>query len=90
MVNLRAAPLSGVVREVLESAIRMARLAMESTGVDGEEIDRTERLFRARDCERLEAQRESGDLRAQNDRIITEPQPPGRDSPQSDEVRDPA
>ena len=90
VVNLRAAPLSGVVREVLESAIRMARLAMESTGVDGEEIDRTERLFRSRDCERLEAQRESGDLRAQNDRIITEPQPPSRDSPQPDEARGPA
>jgi glutathione-regulated potassium-efflux system protein KefB len=74
VVELRSAPLSGVVREVLESAIRMARLAMESTGVDSEEIDRTERLFRARDCERLEAQRESGDIRAQSDRIITEPQ----------------
>lgn len=75
VVELRNAPLHGVVREVLESAIRMARLAMESTGVDGEEIDRTERLFRARDCERLEAQRESGDFRARIDRIITEPEP---------------
>ena len=75
VVELRNAPLHGVVREVLESAIRMARLAMESTGVDSEEIDRTERLFRARDCERLEAQRESGDLRARVDRIITEPEP---------------
>lgn len=75
VVELRAAPVAGVIREVLESAIRMARLAMESTGVDSEEIDRTERLFRARDCERLEAQRESGDLRAQIERIITEPQP---------------
>ena len=75
VVELRNAPLTGVVREVLESAIKMARLAMESTGVDGEEIDRTERLFRARDCERLEAQRASGDIRASSDRIITEPEP---------------
>ena len=75
VVDLRAAPVSGVVREVLESAIKMARLAMESTGVDGEEIDRTERLFRGRDCERLEAQRVSGDLRAQVERIFTEPEP---------------
>ena len=31
----------------------MARLAMESVGVDDEEIDRTEDLYRARDRERL-------------------------------------
>ena len=75
VVDLRGAPLSGVVREVLESAIKMARLAMEATGVDSEEIDRTERMFRGRDCERLEAQQESGDLRAQIERIITKPEP---------------
>jgi monovalent cation:proton antiporter-2 (CPA2) family protein len=76
VVKLRNAPLTGVVREVLESAVRMARLAMESTGVDSEEIDRTERLFRSRDCERLEAQIQSGDLRARVDRIFTSPEPP--------------
>ena len=76
VVKLKDAPLHGIVREVLESAVKMARLAMESTGVDSEEIDRTERLFRARDCERLEAQRATGDLRASIDRIITAPEPP--------------
>ena len=76
VVKLREAPLTGVVREVLESAVRMARLAMESTGVDSEEIDRTERLFRSRDCERLEAQIRSGDLRARIDNIFTSPEPP--------------
>jgi voltage-gated potassium channel Kch len=76
VVKLRQAPLAGVVREVLESAVRMARLAMESTGVDSEEIERTERLFRSRDCERLEAQIQSGDLRARVDRIFTSPEPP--------------
>jgi CPA2 family monovalent cation:H+ antiporter-2/glutathione-regulated potassium-efflux system protein KefB len=76
VVKLKDAPLHGIVREVLESAVKMARLAMESTGVDSEEIDRTERLFRARDCERLEAQRATGDLRASIDRIITSPQRP--------------
>ena len=77
VVKLRNAPLTGAVREVLESAVRMARLAMESSGVDGEEIDRTERLFRSRDCERLEAQIASGDMRARIDRIITSPEKPG-------------
>ena len=74
VVKLREAPVTGIVREVLESAVRMARLAMESAGVDSEEIDRTERLFRTRDCERLEAQIETGDMRASIDRIITSPE----------------
>ncbi len=77
VVALKKAPLSGVVREVLESAIRMARLAMESSGVDSEQIDRTEQLFRKRDCERLEAQIASGDLRTGIDRIVTKPEKPG-------------
>jgi len=75
LLKLRGAPVGGVVREVLESAIRMARMAMESVGVDLEEIDRTENLYRARDRERLKAQLASGDIRAQIDRIITEPEP---------------
>jgi CPA2 family monovalent cation:H+ antiporter-2/glutathione-regulated potassium-efflux system protein KefB len=75
VVKLRDTSLTGVVREVLESAVKMARQAMESAGVDSEEIDRTERLFRSRDCERLEAQILTGDLRASIDRIITTPEP---------------
>ena len=79
VVKLRDTPLTGVVRELLESAVKMARLAMESTGVDSEEIDRTERLFRSRDCERLEAQIRTGDLRASVDRIFTTPEGPGEE-----------
>ena len=74
VVKLRHTSLTGVVREVLESAVKMARQAMESAGVDSEEIDRTERLFRSRDCERLEAQIQTGDLRASIDRMITSPE----------------
>ena len=77
VVKLKNAPLSGVVREVLESAIRMARLAMQSAGVDSEQIDRTEQLFRTRDCERLEAQIASGDMRTGIERITTAPEKPG-------------
>ncbi|HYI64263.1 MAG TPA: cation:proton antiporter [Allosphingosinicella sp.] len=73
-LRLKGAPIAGVVREVLDSAVRMARMAMESVGVDLEEIDRTEDLYRARDRERLRAQIETGDLRAQVDRIITTPE----------------
>jgi glutathione-regulated potassium-efflux system protein KefB len=73
-LKLRGAPVAGIVRELLESAVKMARLAMESAGVDIEEIDRTEDLYRARDRERLKAQIETGDMRAKIDRVITEPE----------------
>jgi CPA2 family monovalent cation:H+ antiporter-2/glutathione-regulated potassium-efflux system protein KefB len=76
VLKLRGAPVSYTVREVLESAVKMARLAMESVGVDAEEIDRTESLYRARDRERLKAQHETGDLRANIDQIITEQERP--------------
>jgi monovalent cation:proton antiporter-2 (CPA2) family protein len=74
LLKLKGTPVSYVVREVMESAVKMARLAMESVGVDVEQIDQSESLYRARDRERLKAQYESGDIRAQRDRIITEPQ----------------
>jgi glutathione-regulated potassium-efflux system protein KefB len=74
LLKLRDAPVAGAVREVLDSAVRMARMAMENVGVDEEEIDRTEDLYRARDRERLKAQLAAGDLRARSDRIITQPE----------------
>jgi glutathione-regulated potassium-efflux system protein KefB len=74
LLKLKDAPVAGAVREVLDSAVRMARMAMERVGVDREEIDRTEDLYRARDRERLKAQLETGDLRAQIDRMITTPE----------------
>jgi CPA2 family monovalent cation:H+ antiporter-2/glutathione-regulated potassium-efflux system protein KefB len=74
LLKLKGAPVTGVVREVLDSAVRMAKMAMESVGVDREEIDRTEDLYRARDRERLKVQIETGDLRAEADRIVTTPE----------------
>jgi CPA2 family monovalent cation:H+ antiporter-2/glutathione-regulated potassium-efflux system protein KefB len=75
LVKLRDAPIAGAVREVLDSAVRMARMAMANVGVADEEIDRSETLYRARDRERLKAQLATGDLRAKLDRMITEPEP---------------
>ena len=74
LLKLKDAPIAGAVREVLDSAVRMARMAMEQVGVAREEIDRTEDLYRARDRERLKAQLETGDLRAKIERIITGPE----------------
>lgn len=73
LIKLKGAPVAGAVREVLESAVRMARLAMASLGIDEEEIARTEDMYRARDKERLKAQVEAGDIRAAVDRMITQP-----------------
>lgn len=74
VVRLRGSPARGVVREVMESAIKMARLALNESGVSEEAIKRAEDMYRARDKERLKIQIEAGDLRAARDRIITSPQ----------------
>jgi CPA2 family monovalent cation:H+ antiporter-2/glutathione-regulated potassium-efflux system protein KefB len=75
VISLRGTPASYVVREVLESAVKMARLALENLEVGNEQIDRAEDMYRARDRERLKLQIESGDLRTARDRIITGPEP---------------
>ena len=55
-------------REMFESAIKMGRAALEVIGMDQEEIDRVDFEYRSRDCERLELQSSTGDLRAGLDR----------------------
>lgn len=70
-IRLGAAPANAVVREVLESAVKMARVALENTGQSLEAINRAEAMYRARDRERLSMQIASGDIRTGRDRIIT-------------------
>ena len=64
MIAMRGAPIEGAVREVMESAIVMARQAMESVGVDAPEIAKSEADYRKRDLTRLNLQGEAGDLHA--------------------------
>jgi CPA2 family monovalent cation:H+ antiporter-2/glutathione-regulated potassium-efflux system protein KefB len=64
VMKMKGAPIAGAVRELLESAIVMARRAMEAVGVDGQEIDKTEAEYRRRDYERLNLQKEAGDIYA--------------------------
>ncbi|TPG18731.1 sodium:proton exchanger [Sphingomonas koreensis] len=71
LIKMDGAPIKGTVREVMESAVCMARLALVELGVDEEEIDTTERDYRDRDADRLKQQSEAGDLHAGNDRILT-------------------
>jgi Kef-type K+ transport system membrane component KefB/voltage-gated potassium channel Kch len=74
-------------RELFESAVLMGREALVRIGVTGEEAARVEREYRQRDCERLEIQRNTGDLRSGRERMF------GTDRPLADEddaLRDPA
>jgi monovalent cation:proton antiporter-2 (CPA2) family protein len=64
LVKLKNGPATYVVREVLESAVKMARLALRGLGVAPAEIDRAEETYRARDKERLRIQIAAGDIRA--------------------------
>ena len=70
VIKLKGAAVDGVVREVLESAVKMGRMALKSIGVDETEIDRTEDTYRLRDKERLRAQVEAGDVRGARKVVI--------------------
>jgi voltage-gated potassium channel Kch len=51
-------------REMFESAVTMGRAALEAVGIDRGEVDRVDREYRLRDCDRLERQTRTGDLHA--------------------------
>ncbi|RZF66159.1 sodium:proton exchanger [Sphingomonas populi] len=72
LIKLKGSPAAAVVREVLESAVKMARLAMASLDIDEEEINRSEAHYRARDKERLKAQLDSGDFRTEAARMLVQ------------------
>ena len=64
LIKLSGGPATYVVREVLESAVSMARRALSSIDVGEGEIDRTEQAYRTSDRERLRVQVAAGDIRA--------------------------
>jgi monovalent cation:proton antiporter-2 (CPA2) family protein len=72
-------------RELFESAVAMGRAALKASGIEPREIDRVEREYRMRDCERLERQSATGDLHAGQERAFTA----DRALPEQ-EARDPA
>lgn len=76
LIRLKHSPAALVVREMLESAVKMARAAMEGLGIDRGDIDRAESMYRARDKERLRLQVEAVDLRTAR-ALIAEQQPWG-------------
>ena len=62
-------------REMFESAVAMGRAALKASGIEDGEIERVEREYRMRDCERLERQSATGDLHAGGERAFA---PTGR------------
>ena len=73
LLRLKDAPIQSMVREVLESAVVLARNALEGLGLSLEDIDKAETAYRTNDKERLSLQYESGDARTARDRILTQP-----------------
>jgi glutathione-regulated potassium-efflux system protein KefB len=63
LIELRGLDLVLAERELFESAVVMGKAALRASGIESREIDRVEREYRLRDCDRLERQRETGDVR---------------------------
>jgi glutathione-regulated potassium-efflux system protein KefB len=70
LMEMGAADIKYVVREVFESAVLMGREALSAFGFDCSEVDRVEKEYRDRDRERLESQSRSGDLHALSERMF--------------------
>ena len=64
LIELRGLDLVLAERELFESAVVMGRSALRASGIGSHEIERVEHEYRLRDCDRLERQRETGDIRA--------------------------
>jgi glutathione-regulated potassium-efflux system protein KefB len=64
MIELDGLDIAFAERELFEGAIAMGRAALKANGVQSAEIERVDREYRMRDCERLERQSATGDLHA--------------------------
>ncbi|QNM82674.1 cation:proton antiporter [Sphingomonas sabuli] len=75
LMELDQLDLAFAQREMFESAITMGRAALDAIKINPVEVDRVEREYRSRDCERLERQSRSGDLHA-GEEIVFAPDRP--------------
>jgi monovalent cation:proton antiporter-2 (CPA2) family protein len=71
LIELDDLDLAFAEREMFESAVAMGRAALKANGIAASEIDRVEREYRMRDCERLERQAKTGDIKAGWERAFT-------------------
>jgi len=72
LIELDGLDLAFAQRELFESAVVMGRAALKASGIDRGEVERVEREYRMRDCERLERQSSTGDLHAGQETSFTE------------------
>ena len=70
VMRMDGVEVTGIYREVFESAVSMGRDALLALGVAKAETRRVERAYRERDAERLAEQSKSGDLAVLKDRIF--------------------
>lgn len=64
VIDLADSPAEYVIREVFESAVRMAKMALEKVGESEHAIDDAEATYRKHDKERMDVQIEGGDIYA--------------------------
>ena len=64
VIELAGSPAEYVVREVFESGLRMARMALDRMGLSEAQIDRAEATYREFDQKRMHLQIEGGDIYA--------------------------
>ena len=64
VIRLADAPADAVIRECMESAVKMGRAALDGLGFNLQDIDRAETAYRERDDARLNVQTQGGDVRA--------------------------
>ena len=67
-IGLDGLDLDLIQREVFESAVAMGTAALHAMRIAGREVDRVEQEYRLRDSERMQAQSQTGDLHAGQDR----------------------
>jgi monovalent cation:proton antiporter-2 (CPA2) family protein len=72
LMKLDGLDLAFAQRELFESAATMGRAALKASGIDRDEVERVEREYRMRDCDRLERQSATGDLHAGQETSFTE------------------
>jgi glutathione-regulated potassium-efflux system protein KefB len=75
MIELRGLDIAFAERELFEGAVTMGRAALRASGISVHEVERVEREYRMRDCERLERQASTGDLRAGWETAFAEDRP---------------
>ena len=81
LMKLDGLDLSFAQRELFESAVTMGRAALKASGIERDEVERVERVYRMRDCDRLERQSATGDLHAGQETSFTEAPLPDAEAP---------